>query len=237
MSVQALLGVQLGLEKLRIGAEIYDRHGHLIRSLQPRIDQVPCVSIDYHQVLDRCNLSRRESLRLTHSGYCISVSWRGRKQQLQVLRWLLFHTATLRILDRTSDGHLLDCLSLGTWSFQTIESTTVASCVLLNVWLVTGAWTVEGSITSTAVGRYLKKWGTLIGSFRLVSEPAIDSGRWKVYITRATSLGLWTTSFGLTQRPCNKDVVQLLPHRSSSNLLEWLATGPSCVESPNRGPP
>ena len=54
---------------LRIGAEIYDRQGQLIRSLQPRIDQVPCISIDYHQVLDRCNLSRRESLRLTLSGH------------------------------------------------------------------------------------------------------------------------------------------------------------------------
>ena len=53
---------------LRIGAEIYDRQGQLIQAVQPRIDQVPFISIDYHQVLDRCNLSRRQSLRLTLSG-------------------------------------------------------------------------------------------------------------------------------------------------------------------------
>eukprot|EP00435_Cladocopium_sp_Y103_P034136 s3767_g8.t1 len=55
-------------EILRIGAEIYDRQGQLIHSVQPRIDQIPFISIDYHQVPDRCNLSRRQTLRLTSSG-------------------------------------------------------------------------------------------------------------------------------------------------------------------------
>ena len=53
---------------MRIGAEIYDQEGQLIQAVQPRIDQVPFISIDYHQVLDRCNLSRRQSLRLTLRG-------------------------------------------------------------------------------------------------------------------------------------------------------------------------
>ena len=150
----------------------------------------------------------------------ILLTWTGLQQQLQGLRWLLFHTVTQRTLDRTFGGHLLDYRSLGTSFFQTIELTTVASCEFLNVWLVRGAWTVEGFITSTTVGRYLKRWGTLNVRCRSVFEPTIDSGRWKVYITRTTSSGHWTTSFGLTQRPCDKDVVQL-PHRSSSNLLDW----------------
>ena len=53
---------------LRIGTEVYDRQGQVIRAVQPRVDQAPIISIDFHQVLDRCNLSRRQSLRLTLSG-------------------------------------------------------------------------------------------------------------------------------------------------------------------------
>ena len=106
---------------LRIGAEIYDQQGQLIQF----------ISIDYHQVLDRCNLSRHQSLRLTLSGQ-ISVSWTGLQRQLKVLHCSRCPIATRKTPDKTCGELLWHCLSLSTWSFQTTGSGIAASCVFLN---------------------------------------------------------------------------------------------------------
>eukprot|EP00435_Cladocopium_sp_Y103_P009321 s211_g2.t1 len=100
-------------EILRIGAEIYDRQGQLIRSVQPRVDQIPFISIDYHQVLDRCNLSRRQILRLAPSGQLHQRVLDGLTTAAQGATLIALSYCHAE-LDRPYGQHLWDYLNLGT---------------------------------------------------------------------------------------------------------------------------